>query len=97
MDNDKLRAWQILHRRAVLGEPLSLEEQTDYQAGCDELDAEEKLDGDLTRLRDLRTRIAASNAEQARMRERQAELDARIAELEGRLDARTRELLGIGA
>jgi len=47
-------------------------------------------------MRELRAQIGAAEAEQRRLREREAELDARTAALEARLDARTRQLLGIG-
>jgi len=67
-----------------------------YEAGCEELDAEERLDGNLERLRELRAQIAAAEAEQQRLRAHGAELDARIIALEARLDTRTRQLLGIG-
>ena len=96
MDEPAYQHWQVLHRRVAMGETLSAAEQAAYEAGCQELDAEERLDGNLERLRELRTQIAAAEAEQQRLREREAELDARIVALEARLDTRTRQLLGIG-
>jgi cell division protein FtsB len=59
------------------------------------MDAEERLDGNLERLRELRAQIAAAETDQQRLQAREVELDARIAALEARLDARTRQLLGI--
>jgi chromosome segregation ATPase len=96
MDEQAYQYWQVLHRRVTMGEMLRVAEQAAYEAGCQELDAEEQLDGNLVRLRELRTQIAAAETEQQRLREQETELDARIATLEARLDTRTRQLLGIG-
>ena len=96
MDEPAHQYWQVLHQRVTLGGTLSAAEQAAYEVGCQELDAEEKLDGNLERLRELRAQIAAAETEQQHLREREAELDARIATLESRLDRRTRQLLGIG-
>ena len=96
MDEQAYQYWQGLHQRVVMGETLNAAEQAVYEAGCEELDAEERLDGNLERLRELRAQIAAAEAEQQRLRAHGAELDARIIALEARLDTRTRQLLGIG-
>jgi chromosome segregation ATPase len=96
MDEQAYQYWQRLHQRVVMGETLSAAEQAVYEAGCEQLDAEERLDGNLERLRALRAQIVAAEAEQQRLRAHEAELDARIAALEARLDTRTRQLLGIG-
>ena len=96
MDEQAYQHWQILHRRVSMGETLSGTEQAAYEAGCQELDAEERLDGGLQRLRELRAQITAAETEQQRLRAQEAELDARIAAFEARLDTRTRQLLGIG-
>ena len=61
------------------------------------MDAEERLDGDLPRLRELRGLIIEAEIEQQQLREREREYAARIADLESRLDQRTRQLLGIGS
>jgi hypothetical protein len=95
MDEQAYQYWQVLHRRVALGETLNVEEQAAYETGCQELDAEEGLDGNLERLRELRAQIAAAETEQRRLQAREAELDARIVALEARLDTRTRQLLGI--
>src|SRR5688500_1265224 len=87
--------WKELHRRVALGESLNTAEKAVYEAGCREMDAEEWLDGDLARLRELRNGIVEAEREQQRLRDREAELDDRIADLEARLDERTRRLLGI--
>ena len=96
MDEQAYQYWQVLHRRTMSGEMLSAAEQAVYEAGCQELDAEERLDGNLERLRELRTQIVAAETEQQRLREQEAALDARIVALESCLDTRTRQLLGIG-
>jgi hypothetical protein len=96
MDEQAHQYWQVLHRRVAMGETLSVAEQAAYENGCQELDVEERLDGNLARLRELRTQIAAAETEQQRLQEQEAELDARIVALEARLDTRTRQLLGIG-
>ncbi len=95
MDAQTYQHWQALHRRVVTGEVLNATEQAAYEAGCRELDTEERLDGNLSQLRQVRARIAEAETDQQRLRERETELDARIAALEARLDERTRELLGI--
>jgi hypothetical protein len=96
MDEQAYQYWQVLHRRVIMGETLRAAEQAAYEAGCQELDAEERLDSNLARLRELRTQIAAAETEQQRLRAQETALDARIAALEARLDTRTRQLLGIG-
>lgn len=88
--------WQVLHRRMAAGETLNAAEQAVYEAGCQELDATENLDGDLTRLQQLRGSIMDAEAEQQQLRTQEHALDKRIAALEARLDERTRLLLGIG-
>jgi hypothetical protein len=96
MDEQAYQEWQVLHQRVAMGETLSAAEQAAYEAGCQELDTEERLDGNLERLRELRAQIAAAETEQQRLRAQEAALDARIVALEARLDTRTRQLLGIG-
>lgn len=95
MDEQAYQYWQALHRRIAMGEILNAVEQVVYESGCQELDTDERLDGNIERLRELRAQIAAAETEQQRLQEREAELDARIISLEGRLDTRTRQLLGI--
>jgi hypothetical protein len=95
MNEQVFQNWQTLHRRSVMGETLSATERAAYETGCRELDAEEKLDGNLEQLRTLRKKIAEADAEQQKLRQREAELDARIAALEARLDPQTRQQLGI--
>lgn len=79
MDPPAYQRWQSLHRRVSLGESLNAAEQAEYDRGCGELDAEESLDGNLARLRELRAAIAEAERQQQGLREREAELDARIA------------------
>ena len=87
--------WTLLHRRHVSNQTLTTEEHADYERGCREMDSTEILDGNLERLRSLRTQIAEAEIVQSRLRSHEQELDARIAYLESRLDTRTRQLLGI--
>ncbi len=42
MDEATYKQWWPLHRRAALGETLSVEEQALYEAGTQQLDAEEE-------------------------------------------------------
>ena len=95
MDAQTYESWQALHRRVAAGEALTPAERVVYDAGCAELDRQERLDDGIARLRELRARISEAEAEQQRLREREAELDARVAALEARLDQQTRQLLGI--
>ena len=56
MNKTAYQVWQSLHDRWAQGETLTPKEQTAYEAGCVELDAEEVLPGRLNELRDVRTR-----------------------------------------
>lgn len=95
MDSLAYQTWQALHERMVVGEALSSAERSLYDAGCRTLDAEEYVDGDLARLLELRTSVAAAERERVRLREREADLESRIASLEARLAPRTRQQPGI--
>lgn len=96
MDANTYERWRTLHQRFALGIELTATERLQYEAGCHELDADERLDGNLARLRELRESIRAAEGDQKRLQEQEAELDARIRGLERSLDQRTRQLLGIG-
>ena len=96
MDAHTYSQWQKLHHLIAKGETLNAVERAEYESGCHELDAEEILDGNLPRLRELRAQVIEVRAQGRRLREREAKRDAEIAELEARLDPRTRQLLGIG-
>ena len=95
MDEAALRQWGALHQRHVSGELMSAEEWTAYQAGCDELDATEKIDGDIAPMRKIRALIVEAEAEQRILRREEETLLAQIAEAEARLSPRSRQLLGI--
>ena len=97
MDEQTYQRWQSLHQRVARGETLSAAEQRTYDAGCQALDTEEDLDGNLEHLRTLRTQITAAETEWQRLRGQEADLDARIQALEAQLDPQTRHLLGIGS
>lgn len=96
MDEATLKAWQALHLRFAKGETLTPEEQAVYEAGAQELDAEENLDGDIEELRRMKQVIASLEAEHTQLAAQKARLDAEIMVLEAKLDPRTRELLGVG-
>ena len=95
MDEPTYTAWSELHRRHVLGETLTAEEQTTYEAGCREIESTVNYEGDIPRLRQLREQLREARLVSERLRQRQATADAEIAELEARLDPRSRQLLGI--
>lgn len=97
MEITKYTIWAGLHRRVVNEESLDAAEQVLYETGCDEIEAESMHDGDISRMTELRKRIAESDAESERLRNRRMELDAKILRLEAMLEARTRQTLGIGA
>ncbi|MBC7527289.1 MAG: hypothetical protein H7308_07035 [Chthonomonadaceae bacterium] len=97
MEITKYTIWAELHRRVVNEEPLDAAEQVLYRAGCDEIEAESMHNEDISRMTELRKRIAESDAESERLRNRRMELDAKILRLEAMLEARTRQTLGIGA
>jgi hypothetical protein len=96
MDEQAYQQWQVLHRRVAMGATLSAAELLAYEAGCQEWDAAERLDGNLERLRALHAQITTADTERQRWRDQESELDARIRDLEADLDPRTRQLLGIG-
>ena len=64
-------------------------------AGAQELDEQEAIAGDLTRLQRTRATIAAAEAEVASLRRRHDALDAEVATVEANLSDRARHLLGI--
>ena len=96
MDEQPLARWGTLHQRRVTGETLDATERSEYELGCQELDAEEKLNGDLPRLWELHARIDAVMQTQQRLQEQEDALTSRIAALEDRLEewARQRQRVG---
>jgi hypothetical protein len=97
MDEDEYKAWWNLHIRVARGETLTQAEQQVYEAGVQSLDREERISGDLTRLKALRARVSELEAENGRLREQRRLLDEQIAAIESHLSAETQQELGIGA
>ena len=95
MSEQTYQNWQRLHRKTVHGEALTEFEIELYDAGRNQLDADERFDADIERLQELREKRVQADLERRTLRERQSELDSHISELESRMDARTRQLLGI--
>ena len=99
MDEAKYKDWWPLHIKRAKGEPLTAVEQAICDAGYAEQDAEEEaiLRGNgIEKMRRMRLDLAAAEAEQTRLLDRQGEVKARIAAMESKLDENTRQLLGIG-
>ncbi len=90
MNEQTLQNWGTLHRRSVLGLPLSAEELAAYEAGCQELDAEEILQRDPFP-QALESRLNAVLETQHRLQEQEEALSTRIAALETRLDEWTHQ------
>lgn len=85
-----------LHLRVAKGEALNAEEQARYEAGLQQMHAEEKLDGSVEELRAARQRVVERKAEYARLRAEYEALEAETAAREAQLSEPTRQLLGIG-
>ena len=97
MDETAYRAWKALHDRWARGETLTTEEQAAYDAGCNELDAEEILPGSLNDLQAIHAKAMELDAKIARAQAESAALRAQIAESEAGLSESTRRRLGISA
>ena len=69
MDENTYNEWWVLHLRMARGETLTPSEQEVYEAGIEALDREEKMSGDLMRLKNLRARVAELEAENRQLRE----------------------------
>src|SRR5581483_11328875 len=91
MEASVYKIWSQLHLRVARGETLTAEEQAAYDAGIQELDREEKIEGDIARLRQLRASLAQLEVENTRLREERQQLDAQIAAVEARLSQETRQ------
>jgi hypothetical protein len=96
MDELAYKTWRQLHLRVVCGETLSLAEQSAYEEGERQLDAEEHLLQDVHELQELKVQIAAMEQEHARLLEHKARLDVEIAKLEANLNPRIRQMLEVG-
>ena len=88
MDKE-IAIWRKLRERTLDGEKLNRQEASIYAAITERLDRQEAaaLDAAYVRTaREARERVAASEAELARLRLRREELTARARELESVLD-----------
>ncbi|HLK61738.1 MAG TPA: hypothetical protein VKU00_34650 [Chthonomonadaceae bacterium] len=97
MEAHTYQIWSQLHLRVARGETLTAEEKAIYDIGIKELDREEKIEGDMARLRQLKANLAQLEAENTHLREERQQLDAQIAAVEAHLSQETRQELGIGA
>lgn len=95
MDKALGQGWWDLHLRVVRGESLSAEEQEVYQSGLTQHHSDEKLDGELKRISQVRARVMALDREHAALQADHARLDEEIAALEAALGEREREMLGV--
>lgn len=87
MTDEQMREWKRLHERVTRGDTLSAEEQAFYEGAITEWDAaEEKANAES--LRQTRERLAAMEAEYARLRAHHEELNAQITAVEEALEAR---------
>ncbi|HZO91706.1 MAG TPA: hypothetical protein VFB38_25515 [Chthonomonadaceae bacterium] len=85
MDEQAYKAWWSLHLRKARGETLTPEEQAVYEAGREQLYAEERLNGSIEELRRLRAEIKAMEEEHSQLLERRHEMQERAASLEAAL------------
>lgn len=95
MDEATYKQWWPLHRRTAVGEPLSAEEQADYEAGLRQLEAEEHIGFDMAGLQEAREQIRQTEAERQQLEARRQELEARIARLEAAMSERDKQSLEI--
>lgn len=87
MTDEQMREWKRLHGRVTSGDTLSADERTFYEGVIAEWDtAEEKANAES--LRQTRERLAAMEAEYARLRARHEELNAQITAVEEALETR---------
>jgi hypothetical protein len=100
MEKQDYSVWWPLHLRRAKGETLSADEQALYEAGVQQLDAEEaetfRRDEELDQLREIRRRVLFADAEHQRLSQQYEKMRAEMTRLEALLDERTRQALGIG-
>lgn len=93
MDETTHKTWWALHLRLARNETLNAEEQATYEAGLQRLDQEEILNGDVSTLRQARSKMEALEAENAQLQARRKKLEKEIVFLEAGLSDRKRNLL----
>jgi predicted RNase H-like nuclease (RuvC/YqgF family) len=97
MNEQQHKAWWPLHLRVVLGEPLSAAEQSVYEAGRAELQAEERaaLRHDVAEARALQTQLRELTARERLLEQQESSLREQAAQLEQRYLSLTGEPLGL--
>ena len=95
MDQVALERWKDLHRAFCLGEPLSLEQQEEYDAGGRELDDEEMAEIEVAGLQEELARFQALERQNERLEAERRRLNAQIAALESSLGDGTRRKLRV--
>ena len=97
MEEMAYKQWWPLHRRAAMGEPLSAEEQTRYEAGLRQLESEEPpIQSSIEALRQARQRMLHAQTQLHQLQKRYEEMQAEVAMREAQLDESTRQLLSAG-
>src|SRR5580692_2998403 len=100
MDEKAYRTWWMLHIRMAKGETLDAAELSDYNAGLQQLDAEEAhimpQESELDSLRDMRQRVLSARAEHQRLSSQYETMLNEMERLESLLDEHTRHALGVG-
>jgi hypothetical protein len=92
MDEKTYKRWWQYHLRAVKGETLAPAEQTEYEAGLQELNQEEQEQlyrNSQVTLRRAKTQVAELQLTHAQLMSESDRLDERIAVLEKRYQALT--------
>ena len=82
MNKEALERWKDLHRAFCLGEPLSAEQQREYEAGCHELDNEEMAEIEVAGLKEELARFQILEKQNKRLEVERRRLNAQIAALE---------------
>lgn len=83
MEETAYKQWWPLHLRAVLGEPLSAEEQARYEAGLRQLEAEEPpIQSSIDELRQARQKMLNAQAEYQQLQQRYISMQVKVATLE---------------
>ena len=91
MTDEKMREWKRIHDRVTRGESVSLKERAFYEESVARWDAaEDKANAEM--LGQTRERLAAMEAEYARLRARHEELNAQISAIEEALETHRRSV-----
>ena len=97
MDEATYKIWWPLHLKKVLGETLLPQEMTVYEAGLQQLYAEENLEGNLKTLQEERQKTQELRSEYLRIHQQFEEMEATITTLEARLGASNKHALSVGS